>query len=121
MIKIQDLINNDKSDIKMILQVHDELIFEVPADFTDEDIKPIISIMEETTKISVPLKVEYGFGKQTLPTSTATNILQGRKKSKKRKLDSTSLSLPSSSSSSSGTNLLAVKKKVKVQAVVQGI
>ena len=65
-------------------------------------------------------KVEYGFGKQTLPTSTATNILQGRKKSKKRKLDSTSLSLPSSSSSSSGTNLLAVKKKVKVQAVVQG-
>ena len=66
-------------------------------------------------------KVEYGFGKQTLPTSTATNILQGRKKSKKRKLDSTSLSLPSSSSSSSSTNLLAVKKKVKVQAVVQGI
>ena len=62
MIKIQDLINNDKSDIKMILQVHDELIFEVPTDFTDEDIKPIISIMEETTKISVPLKVEYGFG-----------------------------------------------------------
>ena len=62
MIKIQDLINNSKSDIKMILQVHDELIFEVPTDFTDEDIKPIISIMEETTKISVPLKVEYGFG-----------------------------------------------------------
>ena len=62
MIKIQDLINNDKPDIEMILQVHDELIFEVPADFTDEDIKPIISIMEETTKISVPLKVEYGFG-----------------------------------------------------------
>ena len=62
MIEIQDLIKHDKQDIKMILQVHDELIFEVPADFTNEDIRPIISIMEETTKISVPLKVEYGFG-----------------------------------------------------------
>ena len=62
LLQTQDLINNDKPDIEMILQVHDELIFEVPADFTDEDIKPIISIMEETTKISVPLKVEYGFG-----------------------------------------------------------
>ena len=39
-----------------------ELIFEVPDHFSDEDIKPIIEVMEETTKISVPLKVEYGFG-----------------------------------------------------------
>ena len=62
MINIQNWIDENKSDITMILQVHDELIFEVPADFSDEDIKPIISIMEETTKISVPLKVEYGFG-----------------------------------------------------------
>ena len=62
MIQIQNLINNDMQDIKMILQVHDELIFEVPADFKDDDIKPVLSIMEETTKISVPLKVEYGFG-----------------------------------------------------------
>ena len=62
MINIQNWIDENKSDITMILQVHDELIFEVPADFSDKDIKPIISIMEETTKISVPLKVEYGFG-----------------------------------------------------------
>ena len=62
MIKIKDLIDSNNLDIKMTLQVHDELIFEVPAEFTDDDIKPIILIMEETTKISVPLKVEYGFG-----------------------------------------------------------
>ena len=62
MINIQNWINKSKSDIRMILQVHDELIFEVPDHFSDEDIKPIIEVMEETTKISVPLKVEYGFG-----------------------------------------------------------
>ncbi len=62
MINIQNWINKSKSNVRMILQVHDELIFEVPDHFSDEDIKPIIEIMEETTKISVPLKVEYGFG-----------------------------------------------------------
>ena len=62
MINIQNWINKSKSNIRMILQVHDELIFEVPDHFSDEDIKPIIEVMEETTKISVPLKVEYGFG-----------------------------------------------------------
>ena len=62
MINIQNWIKKSKSNIRMILQVHDELIFEVPDHFSDEDIKPIIEVMEETTKISVPLKVEYGFG-----------------------------------------------------------
>ena len=62
MINIQNWINKSKSNVRMILQVHDELIFEIPDHFSDEDIKPIIEIMEETTKINVPLKVEYGFG-----------------------------------------------------------
>ena len=62
MINIQNWINKSKSNVRMILQVHDELIFEIPEHFSDEDIKPIIEIMEETTKINVPLKVEYGFG-----------------------------------------------------------
>ena len=62
MINIQNWINKSKSNVRMILQVHDELIFEIPDHFSDEEIKPIIEIMEETTKINVPLKVEYGFG-----------------------------------------------------------
>jgi DNA polymerase-1 len=46
----------------MILQVHDELIFEVPEEYSDSDLKPILELMEKTTEIAVPLKVEHGFG-----------------------------------------------------------
>lgn len=52
--------------------------------------------------------VEYGFGKPTLPSSMATNILTGRKKTKKRKPDQNPLF-----SNGNGTNLVVVKKKVK--------
>ena len=46
----------------MILQVHDELVYEVPDTFSDDDLRPILDLMENTTEIDVPLKVEYGFG-----------------------------------------------------------
>ena len=46
----------------MILQVHDELIYEVPDGFSENDLKPILDLMENTTEIDLPLKVEYGFG-----------------------------------------------------------
>ena len=52
--------------------------------------------------------VEYGFGKPTLPSSMATNILKGRKKTKKRKPDQNPLL-----ANGNGTNLMVVKKKVK--------
>ena len=44
------------------MQVHDELVFEVPGEFNDSSIKEIIQLMEESTRISVPLRVDYGFG-----------------------------------------------------------
>lgn len=48
---------------KMLLQVHDELVFEVKEN-TVEKIKPIIkNCMEHAAKISVPLTVEIGIGK----------------------------------------------------------
>jgi DNA polymerase-1 len=46
----------------MILQVHDELIFEVPDSYGEENIEPIIKLMEQSTEINVPLKAEHGFG-----------------------------------------------------------
>ena len=56
----QDAVNNQKLD--MLLQVHDELIFEGSA----EDIKsqaPVIKkIMEGVAKLKVPLKVNYAIG-----------------------------------------------------------
>ena len=62
MIKIDEWINLNAPEIKMILQVHDELIYEVPDTFSENDLLPILDLMENTTEIDVPLKVEYGFG-----------------------------------------------------------
>ena len=46
----------------MILQVHDELLFEVPQDYVDDTIKLIKEVMEDIVKLSVPLKVDVTIG-----------------------------------------------------------
>ena len=62
MVEINKWITANNPEIKMILQVHDELVFEVPENFNESDLLPILNLMENTTEIAVPLKVEYGFG-----------------------------------------------------------
>jgi len=62
MIEISKLLKKENLKIDLIMQVHDELVFEVPGEFNDSSIKEIIQLMEESTKISVPLRVDYGFG-----------------------------------------------------------
>jgi DNA polymerase-1 len=46
----------------MILQVHDELIFEVNESLVDEFSQKTKKAMEETYKLKVPLKVEFSVG-----------------------------------------------------------
>ncbi len=54
---------NNRDEIRMLLQVHDELVFEVKEN-TLEKVKPIIkNCMEKAASISVPLTVEIGIGK----------------------------------------------------------
>ena len=53
--------NNIKS--KMILQVHDELIFDCIEEEKDKIVEIVKNIMENTIKISVPLKVSADFGR----------------------------------------------------------
>tara|TARA_Y100000593_G_C4323378_1_gene345244 strand:+ start:6565 stop:8529 length:1965 start_codon:yes stop_codon:yes gene_type:complete len=49
--------------VRMLLQVHDEIIFEVKDDFVEE-FKPILKhLMENTYKLKVPLEVDVGVGK----------------------------------------------------------
>ncbi|MDN6808485.1 DNA polymerase I [Lentilactobacillus parabuchneri] len=48
---------------KMLLQVHDELIFEVPNDELETVKKLIPSVMDSAIKLDVPLKVESHWGK----------------------------------------------------------
>jgi DNA polymerase-1 len=62
MIEISKLLKKENLKIDLIMQVHDELVFEVPGEFNDSSIREIIQLMEESTRISVPLRVDYGFG-----------------------------------------------------------
>ncbi|WP_056978413.1 DNA polymerase I [Lentilactobacillus senioris] len=48
---------------KMLLQVHDELIFEVPLSELDEIKKIVPQIMDSAVKLAIPLKVESHYGK----------------------------------------------------------
>ncbi len=47
---------------RLIMQIHDELVFEVPHDETDVMEKLIKTEMEQVVKLSVPLKVSLGKG-----------------------------------------------------------
>ena len=57
MIKCDDYIKSNNIDAKCILQIHDELIFEINENTADEFIKNIKGIMESVVKLSVPLLV----------------------------------------------------------------
>jgi DNA polymerase-1 len=65
MIDVNQRLHHELPHTKMILQVHDELIFEVPEKELDEA-KQLVKIeMEATGKklgLSVPLKVDLGTG-----------------------------------------------------------
>ena len=50
------------SNIKMIMQVHDELIFEVKKDFAEEALTNVISLMERAVKLDIPLIVDANQG-----------------------------------------------------------
>ncbi len=66
MVKVQEYLEENNLQTKMILQVHDELIFDVPKSEL-EIVKPkIMEIMSKTYQIDVPLDVEAGIGQNWL-------------------------------------------------------
>jgi DNA polymerase-1 len=62
MINVQKLILENSFSSKMILQVHDELIFETPSGEVDKFSHSLRQVMCSVAKLSVPLEVEIGFG-----------------------------------------------------------
>jgi DNA polymerase-1 len=62
MIEIQQWIEQSHVDVKMIMQVHDELVFEVANECMDEAKAKIRHFMEHSTELSVPLIVDMGVG-----------------------------------------------------------
>ena len=62
MIDVDEWIGEDNPNIKMIMQVHDELIFEVKKDFAEEALTQVISLMERAVKLNIPLIVDANQG-----------------------------------------------------------
>ncbi|EJF07176.1 DNA polymerase I [Thiovulum sp. ES] len=63
MIQIDSEISEKNLDVKMLLQIHDELIFEVKDEILDEVKNRFSEIMENCYKLKVPLEVNSKFGK----------------------------------------------------------
>ena len=61
MLRVQELIDSQFPEVRMLLQVHDELLFEVPDAQVDAFSAALVPVMERSD-LSVPLKVEVGRG-----------------------------------------------------------
>ncbi len=62
MISVQDWLSNESAPARMIMQVHDELVFEVEEDAVEAVREPIVALMNGAADLSVPLKVDVGTG-----------------------------------------------------------
>ena len=62
MIEIDKQIDNHNMNTKMIVQVHDELVFDVPKNEVEEFIPMLKDVMENIYKLQVPLKVDIEYG-----------------------------------------------------------
>ncbi len=63
MLNIHRRIKREKLRSRMLLQVHDELVFETPADVAEADAAIVREEMIGAMKLNVPLKVDIGWGK----------------------------------------------------------
>jgi DNA polymerase-1 len=62
MINISNRLKREKLESKMLLQVHDELLFEVPEKEKEVLSRLVREEMEHAVKLEVPLKVDMGMG-----------------------------------------------------------
>ena len=62
MVKVQETLDAEKCGTKMIMQVHDELVFEVPEAEVEWVRTEVPRLMAEVADLKVPLLAEIGFG-----------------------------------------------------------
>jgi DNA polymerase-1 len=62
MIAVQQWLDTGKAPARMIMQVHDELVFEVAEKSVAEVQAEIVALMSAAAELSVPLKVDAGVG-----------------------------------------------------------
>jgi len=63
MIDIHNRFKEENLKSKMILQIHDELVFDVALNEKDKVVNIIRDLMENVYKLDVPLKVDINEGK----------------------------------------------------------
>ena len=66
MVKIQSALKLAKLKTKMVLQVHDELLFDTPREEIEQVFALVKHEMENAVKLSVPLDVEIQAGNNWL-------------------------------------------------------
>jgi DNA polymerase-1 len=62
MLDVHEWIGDGNDEIKMIMQVHDELVFEVNASKADEFANKIQELMANAYQLDIPLVVDVGIG-----------------------------------------------------------
>ena len=62
MVNLHRRIEADSLPLRVLLQIHDELVCEAPNDVVDEQAKIVCQEMEHAMTLSVPLKVDSGVG-----------------------------------------------------------
>ena len=62
MIAVNDYIQTQENNVRMVMQVHDELVFEVKEEHLATICKQIQTIMENCYQLDIPLKVDVGYG-----------------------------------------------------------
>jgi DNA polymerase-1 len=68
MIRIHDALQRERLQTRMLLQVHDELVFEAPPAEVDQVVELVRSEMEHAAQLSVPLVVDLEIGDNWLET-----------------------------------------------------
>ena len=62
MIAVQHWLDESSAPARMVMQVHDELVFEVAEDSVDEVRAEVVALMSAAAELAVPLKVDAGVG-----------------------------------------------------------
>jgi len=66
MARIDQRIQRENSNLRLLLQVHDELVFECPESEVESAVAWICAEMENAWALSVPLRVEARWGRNWL-------------------------------------------------------
>ena len=68
LINIADRIDREQRPSRMLLQIHDELLFETPADAVDDEREMIVKEMSGAIDLRIPIKVDVGVGPNWMET-----------------------------------------------------